>query len=152
MLLSQAINLFEKIKPLTQDRPLACIYGGILIGVGMAIVLKGNGSTGGTDLLTYIIRTYKPHFKSSSLIVIIDVIIVMLNVIFFKEIEIGLYSAIAIYIMGKMIDIVFEGINFTKMIFIVSNEYKEIAKEIGKNMEEVVRLYMQKVCTQEKEE
>lgn len=101
MLLSQAINLFEKIKPLTQDRPLACIYGGILIGVGMAIVLKGNGSTGGTDLLTYIIRTYKPHFKSSSLIVIIDVIIVMLNVIFFKEIEIGLYSAIAIYIMGK---------------------------------------------------
>lgn len=98
----------------------------------MAIVLKGNGSTGGTDLLTYIIRTYKPHFKSSSLIVIIDVIIVMLNVIFFKEIEIGLYSAIAIYIMGKMIDIVFEGINFTKMIFIVSNEYKEIAKEIGK--------------------
>lgn len=51
-----------------------------------------------------------------------------------------------------MIDIVFEGINFTKMIFIVSNEYKEIAKEIGKNMEEVVRLYMQKVCTQEKEE
>lgn len=132
VLLSQAINLFEKIKPLTQDRPLACIYGGILIGVGMAIVLKGNGSTGGTDLLTYIIRTYKPHFKSSSLIVIIDVIIVMLNVIFFKEIEIGLYSAIAIYIMGKMIDIVFEGINFTKMIFIVSNEYKEIAKEIGK--------------------
>ena len=128
MLLSQAINLFEKIKPLTQDRPLACIYGGILVGVGMAIVLKGNGSTGGTDLLTYIIRTYKPHFKSSSLIVIIDVIIVMLNVIFFKEIEIGLYSAIAIYIMGKMIDIVFEGINFTKMIFIVSNEYKEIAK------------------------
>ena len=131
VLLSQAINLFEKIKPLTQDRPLACIYGGILVGVGMAIVLKGNGSTGGTDLLTYIIRTYKPHFKSSSLIVIIDVIIVMLNVIFFKEIEIGLYSAIAIYIMGKMIDIVFEGINFTKMIFIVSNEYKEIAKEIG---------------------
>ncbi len=128
MLLSQAINLFEKIKPLTQDRPLACIYGGILVGAGMAIVLKGNGSTGGTDLLTYIIRTYKPHFKSSSLIVIIDVIIVMLNVIFFKEIEIGLYSAIAIYIMGKMIDIVFEGINFTKMIFIVSNEYKEIAK------------------------
>ena len=50
VLLSQAINLFEKIKPLTQDRPLACIYGGILVGVGMAIVLKGNGSTGGTDL------------------------------------------------------------------------------------------------------
>ena len=129
--LSIFIDVFDKYPPITEDRFLACIYGGILVGVGMAIVLKGNGSTGGTDLLTYIIRTYKPHFKSSSLIVIIDVIIVMLNVIFFKEIEIGLYSAIAIYIMGKMIDIVFEGINFTKMIFIVSNKYKEIAKEIG---------------------
>lgn len=79
-----------KNRTLTQDRPLACIYGGILVGVGMAIVLKGNGSTGGTDLLTYIIRRYRPHFKSSSLIVIIDVIIVILNVFFFKEIEIGL--------------------------------------------------------------
>ena len=48
-----------------------------------------------------------------------------------EGIEIGLYSAIAIYIMGKMIDIVFEGINFTKMIFIVSNKYEEIAKNIG---------------------
>ena len=50
------------------------------------------------------------------LIIIIDTIIVALNVIFFKEIEIGLYSAIAIYLMGKIIDIVFEGIYFTKMI------------------------------------
>ncbi len=131
VLLSQTINLFEKVAPLTQDRALACIYGGIFVGIGMAIVLKGNGSTGGTDLLTYVIRTYKPHFKSSSLIVIIDVIIVMLNVIFFREIEIGLYSAIAIYIMGKMIDIVFEGINFTKMVFIVSNKYKEISNKIS---------------------
>ena len=131
VLLSQAINLFERIKPLTQDRPLACIYGGILVGVGMAIVLKGNGSTGGTDLLTYIIRTYKPHFKSSSLIVIIDVIIVMLNVIFFKEIEIGLYSAIAIYIMGKMLDIFFEGIDFAKIVYIISQKNDEIAEQIG---------------------
>ncbi len=131
VLLSQTINLFEKVAPLTQDRALACIYGGIFVGIGMAIVLKGNGSTGGTDLLTYVIKTYKPHFKSSSLIVIIDVIIVMLNVIFFREIEIGLYSAIAIYIMGKMIDIVFEGINFTKMVFIVSNKYKEISNKIS---------------------
>ena len=58
-----------------------------------------------------------------------------MNVIFFKEIEIGLYSAIAIYIMGKMIDIVFEGIYFTKTMFIVSDKYEEIAEEIGKNID-----------------
>ena len=113
---------------------MACIYGGIFVGTGLAIVLKGNASTGGTDFLTQIIRAYRPHFKSSSLIVIMDVIIVFLNVIFFKKIEIGLYSAITIYIMGKMIDLIFEGINFTKMIYIVSSKYGEIVKEIEKKM------------------
>ena len=54
--------------------------------------------------------------------------------IFFKEIEIGLYSAITIYIMGKIIDIVFEGIYFTKLIFIVSDQNEKIANRIGKTI------------------
>lgn len=135
ILLSLFIDLLEKFDPLTEDRFLACIYGGILIGIGTAIVLKANASTGGTDLLTYIIRAFKPHYRASNLIVIIDTGIIIMNVIFFKEIEIGLYSAIAIYIMGKMIDIVFEGIYFTKTMFIVSDKYEEIAEEIGKNID-----------------
>ncbi len=60
-----------------------------------------------------------------------DAIIVSLNVIFLKEIEIGLYSAIAIYLMGKIIDILFEGIYFTKLILIISDKNEEIAKQIG---------------------
>ena len=70
----------------------------------------------------------------SSVIIIIDTIIVALNVIFFKEIEIGLYSAIAIYLMGKIIDILFEGIYFTKLLIIISDKNEEIAKEIGKKI------------------
>ena len=64
-----------------------------------------------------------------------DTIIVGMNVIAFKQIEIALYSAIAIYIMGKVIDIFLEGMYFTKMIYIVSEKYKEIAKEIGDKVE-----------------
>ena len=135
IVLSTFIDIFEGFNLLTEDRLLACIYGGILIGLGTAIVLKANASTGGTDLLTYIIRAYKPHFKASNLIVIVDISIVFLNVLFFREIEIGLYSAIAIYLSGKMIDIVFEGIYFTKTMFIVSNKYKEIAQEIGQKLD-----------------
>ena len=135
IVLSTFIDIFETFNPLTEDRLLACIYGGILIGLGTAIVLKANASTGGTDLLTYIIRAYKPHFKASNLIVMVDISIVFLNVLFFREIEIGLYSAIAIYLSGKMIDIVFEGIYFTKTMFIVSNKYKEIAQEIGQKLD-----------------
>ncbi len=129
--LSIFLNIFEKIKPLTSDRFLACIYGGILVGIGTAIVLKANASTGGTDLLASIVKLYKPTIKTGSLIVILDVIIVTINVIFFKELEVGLYSAIAIYIMGKIIDIFFEGINFSKTMYIISDRYEEIAKRIG---------------------
>ncbi len=129
------LDIFEKMEPLTEDRFLACIYGGICIGIGTAIILKAHASTGGTDMLSYIIRSYRPQFRAGNLIVIVDTIIVFLNVMVFKQIEIGLYSAIAIYIMGKMIDIIFEGIYFTKNMFIVSNQYKEISKQIEKTLD-----------------
>ena len=130
-LLSFFINMLEKYSAVTNDRFLACIYGGIIMGIGSAITLKVNGSTGGSDLLTYIIRTYNDKIKSSDLIILIDTIIIFINILFFKEIEIGLYSVIAIYLMGKMIDIIFEGINFTKVLFIISDKYEEIAKIVG---------------------
>lgn len=151
VMLSVFIDIFERLKPLTEDRILACIYGGICVGIGTAIILKAHASTGGTDMLSYIIRSYCSHFRTGSLIVIIDIIIVLLNVFVFRKIEIGLYSAIAIYIMGKMIDIVFEGIYFTKSMFIVSNEYKAIAKEIGEKLERgSTAIYAKGTYTKEK--
>lgn len=129
------IDIFDKLNPLTDDRFLACIYGGIIIGLGTAIILKANSSTGGSDLVSFIARSYKPSLRVGKIILIIDTIIVILNMIFFKEIEIGLYSAIAIYLMGKMIDIIFEGIYFTKLLIIISNKNEEIAKEIGNKIQ-----------------
>lgn len=133
--LSYFIDLLDSFNPLTQDRLLACIYGGILIGLGTAILLKANSSTGGSDLISFIAKEYKPEIRASNLIIMIDITIITLNVIFFKEIEIGLYSAIAIYIMGKIIDILFEGIDFTKLLLIVSDKTEEIAKEIGEKVQ-----------------
>ena len=131
VLLSVFIDLLENLSPITNDRFLACIYGGIIMGIGTAIILKAVASTGGTDLLSYVIRAYNNKFKSSRVIIIADTIIIFFNIIFFREIEIGLYSVIAIYLMGKMIDIIFEGIYFTKIMFIISEKYEEISKEIG---------------------
>ena len=135
IMLSVFIDILDKIEPLTNDRFLACIYGGIIVGIGTAVLLKANSSTGGTDLLSFIARSYKPNVKMGNIIIITDIIIVALNVVFFKEIEIGLYSAIAIYIMGKMLDLLFEGIDFTKLVFIISNKSDEIAKEIGEDIQ-----------------
>jgi len=151
ILLSFFIDMFEKIESLTTDKFLACIYGGICVGIGTAIILKAHASTGGTDMLSYIIRSYHSRFRTSNLIVVIDIIIVFFNVIVLGEIEIGLYSGIAIYIMGKMIDIIFEGIYFTKSMFIVSNKYKEIAKEIGEKMDRgSTGIYAKGMYTKEK--
>lgn len=128
------IDILDKFKPLTEDRILACVYGGIITGLGTAIILKVGSSTGGSDLLSNIIKGFNPSIRVGNMIVIIDIIIVTLNVLFFKEIEVGLYSAIAIYIIGKIIDIIFEGVYFTKLLIIISDKNEEIAKEIGKNI------------------
>ena len=132
--LSLFMDIFDKFKSFTQDSFLACIYGGIIVGIGTAIILKANGSTGGSELASNIIKEYNANIRISNVIVIIDVIVVLLNIIFFKEIEIGLYSAISIYLMGKVIDVLFEGIYFTKLIFIVSDNNEKIALKIGENI------------------
>ena len=85
IILAIFIDLLDTFKAFTEDRLLACIYGGILNGIGTALVLKATASTGGTDLLTYIVRKYKPHFQTATLIVVVDTIIVLLNVLFCKK-------------------------------------------------------------------
>ena len=131
VIFSVLVDILDKVETLTHDKFLGCIYGGILMGIGKAIVLKYKASTGGSDLLSYVIRAYKPQYRSSNLILVTDAIIITLNVFFFRTVEVGLYSAIAIFLMGKMIDLIFEGINFTKVVLIISPMYKEIAEKIG---------------------
>ena len=132
--LSIFIDIFDKYPAVTTDRFLACIYGGAIIGIGTAVILRVGASTGGTELIANIIKIYNPHISMSSYLTAIDIIIIALNVIFFKHIEIGLYSAIAIYLYGQMIDIIFEGVYYTKLMFIISDKNKEIAKEITKEV------------------
>lgn len=132
--LSFFLNIFQKFGALTQDRFLACIYGGIITGIGTAIVLKANSSTGGTDLVAHIVRKIIPWVRTSMTIIFLDTIIIAANVLFFKELEIGLYSAITIYIMGKIIDLFFEGIDFAKMILIISPKNQEISRRINRQI------------------
>ena len=128
--LSIFIDILDKFETLTNDKMLAAIYGGILTGIGTAVILKSHSSTGGSDLLTNIIKRFNSKVEMGRVITIIDAIIVFANVLFLQKIEIGLYSAIAIYLMGLMIDVVFEGIFFSKLIFIISDKNEQIAKEI----------------------
>jgi len=130
VLYSKFIDFFTKITPFTNDRVLACTYGGILIGIGLALVFKTGTSTGGSDLIAYITQQYSKEIPMSKLIIAVDIVVVSLNLIAFRQIEIGLYSAISIYLISKMIDLVFEGVNFSKMIYIISDKYEQIEKVI----------------------
>ncbi|MBR3696809.1 MAG: YitT family protein [Clostridia bacterium] len=103
--------------------------------MGLGLIFKSKSSTGGTDLLVSLIKSISNKFNASNLIIIIDVIIISANFLVFKEIEIVLYSCIAIFMSGKMIDIVFEGINFSKTLYIISDKTEEISKKM---MEELV--------------
>ena len=125
------IDILDKFPAFTNDVFLASVYGGVFLGIGTGIVLNANATTGGTELVSSLIKTYNLNIKTSSLIMIIDSSIVILNVVVFKEIEIGLYSAIAIILMGKVLDIIVEGTDFSKLIFIISEKNDKISKEIG---------------------
>ena len=132
--LSVFIDIFDKIEPITTDRFLASVYGGTIIGIGTAIILKVGASTGGTELIANLIKSYKPNITISRYLAIIDIIIVIANVFVFKHIEIGLYSAIAIYLYGKLIDTIFEGVYYTKIMFIISDKSEKISKQIEENV------------------
>lgn len=132
--LSVFIDFFDKFPPITTDRFLACVYGGVIIGLGTAIILKVGSSTGGTEMIANIINAYNPNLSISRYLTIMDIVIISFNVILFRHIEIGLYSAIAIYLYGQLIDIVFEGIYYTKLIFIISDKSEEISNAITTQM------------------
>ena len=133
--LSFFIDVLDKYNSITTDRFLASVYGGIIIGIGTAIILKVGASTGGTELIANLIKSYRANISISKYLILIDIIIVLINVIVFKHIEIGLYSAIAIYLYGKLIDIIFEGIYDSKLLFIISDQNEKISKEIEEKIE-----------------
>lgn len=132
---SFCLNIFSLVNFKINDYFLASIYGGILIGIGMALIFKAKSSTGGSDLIAHLINEFNPKFRLGNLLNLLDYIIIILNLLFFKNMEIGLYSVIAIFISGKMIDLVFEGINFSKVMYIISEKYDELAVAINDEFE-----------------
>ena len=79
-----------------------------------------------------------------------DAVVIGLNTLVFREIEVALYSLLAIFIVGKVLDIFFEGIDFSKVIYVISPKHDEISKRIGKDLRRgVTFLYGQGMYTEE---
>ncbi|RDW15561.1 YitT family protein [Oceanobacillus chungangensis] len=118
------IFLSEDI-PLTITNPLlGALYGGIILGAGLGIVYRGNGSTGGTAAIAQIVKKFTGISSGYSQF-IVDGIVVALSIIVFN-LELTLFALLAIYISGKAIDFVQLRTSATKLIVIITDEEEKV--------------------------
>ena len=132
--LSLALNIASSWLPLTTDMFLATIFGSFIVGLGIAVSIKGESTTGGTDLLAKLIQAKFKHLNLGEILLIIDGIIIVLAAVTFDSIEIALYSGVAVFVMTKIIDFILDGGKYSKAILIISNKNKEIASYIMNDM------------------
>jgi len=114
---------------LSNDVLLACVFGGVLIGFGLGLIFKAKATSGGSDIIAMIIAKYT-RLPLGQLMIYVDSVIVLLGLIIFRDWKIPLYSWIVIFITGKVIDIVLEGVSYDKTLFIISDKYEEISNKI----------------------
>jgi uncharacterized membrane-anchored protein YitT (DUF2179 family) len=114
---------------LIPDVLLSCIFGGLLIGIGSGLIFKSRATSGGTDIVAMIITKFT-GIQLGHTIIYVDSAIVLLGLMAFLDWQIPLYSLVAIYITGKAIDTILEGIDYNKALFIISDKHEEIRQKI----------------------
>lgn len=113
---------------LTQDLLLASIYGGVVGGIGLGLVFRFRGTTGGTDLIASLINYYTGISVGEGLL-IADGVVVILAGIFFN-LEVALYAAVTIFITSQTVDVIQEGLNIKKGVLIISDKADEISRVV----------------------
>lgn len=128
------LGYFSKYEPLVQDDPLlSAIFGGVMMGIGVGFIFKSKATSGGTDVVAMITAKYT-RMPLGQLMIVIDSAIVLVGLVAFGDWKIPLYSWIVIFIMGKVIDVVLQGISYDKTIFIISDKHDEIRDKIIKDL------------------
>ena len=117
------MNVFE-LQPLTGEPILACLYGGLLAGVGVGLAFKGGGTTGGIDIVSQIMHI-RYRIPVGDVILISNIIITFLAGLAFGP-ELALYGLITVFFSGKVIDSVLEGMSVFRTVFIMSKQYEEL--------------------------
>ncbi len=123
-------SLVEKV---TTDALLASLYGGIVLGIGLGLVYRGNGSTGGTATLAQIVKKYT-GLSSGFCQLIVDAFVVILSAFVFNF-ELALYALISIYVTSKVIDIVQLHAGDNKLVFIITTKEQKIINLIHEHVE-----------------
>ena len=133
IILSLFLEIFkygELIKLSNLDLFTSCVFGGVIVGLGLAIVFKSGASSGGSDLLAQLIYKLTKAQSVSKTLLIIEICIITGVIIVFQDINIGLYSIISMAISTKVVDVVFEGVYYTKVVTIITKKSDKVIPAI----------------------
>lgn len=127
VLLSVMIDFFAPLLPAyTNNELLAAGLGGVLLGAGTGFLFLRGISTGGTDLLSILMLRPFPNLPIGYLLLCIDASVVVVAVCIFQNLEVALYSGVTIFISSKVIDGIMSGMNYAKVIYIVTERGEEL--------------------------
>ncbi len=119
----------------TTDLVLVSVFGGVVGGVGLAMIFLCMATTGGTDTAASLIHVLMlPHFTISKIMFVLDAVIITLGFFVFGPVS-GMYALIAVFVTVKVIDAIQEGMSFAKAAFIISEQADTIADAIMKEIE-----------------
>lgn len=137
LLFSFIVNITSPLSNImaTSDLLLASISGAILIGIGIGVIFTVDGSTGGTDLIALILSKKFPGIKATKFMMCLDGVVVVSAGLVSKNLEVGLYSAIALYIIIKVADAIMEGFDYSKAFFIISNHADDLRNVITNELD-----------------
>lgn len=131
-------NIFLPVLPVTNDFFLAAVFGGIVTGTGVGIVIRNGGSFDGTEIVA-IITDRKTVFSVGEIVMFINLFILS-SASFVFGWDKAMYSLVAYFVISKMIDIVIKGLEETYAVMIVTSQHEEITDKLMKQMDKGVTL------------
>ncbi len=114
---------------LSNDLIIACIFGGILIGAGVGLIIKTRATSGGTDIVAMLLSRFA-HMTFSKGILLVDSLVVIFGIAVLGDWRLPLYSLVTIFVSARMIDYVIDGASYDKLLFIISERHEEIRRYI----------------------
>ena len=133
VLFSLAIDLIG-LPPVTMDPLLGTLFGGILLGVGLGLILRGGATTGGTDMAARMVHRRFPFITVGAFLMMLDCIVVLMAAVSMGANE-ALYALICIFVSSRVLDMVLTGITSNKACFIISDAYNKVTDRILNEME-----------------
>ncbi len=120
--------------PLKTDGILASMFGGILMGFGLSLILLRGATTGGIDIIAKLVNRKCRHLSVGKIILMADGIVIALNAIVYKNAESALYSIVAMYAATRMMDILLYGADKGKIIYIITAMPSDVCREINEKV------------------